>query len=67
MVWVICALVLAANDGTHEQVNVKAFIIDDFKETWIIDITDYIHDHPRYKNFNELVVEVNNNMCAYAK
>lgn len=65
MTWVICMLTLMNNSGMPEQVQAKGFIVDDFKETWIVDITDYIQEHPRFKQFNNLVVEVNNNECAY--
>jgi hypothetical protein len=67
MVWVICAINLMAADKSCNYLQVKGELIDDSKETWIVDFSNYINSHPKFKEYNNLVQYVNNNECLYVK
>lgn len=61
MSFVICLLVLTSNYG-REPVEVLGRLISSDKETWIIDITTFIHKNPRFKD-TFLVQAINSDNC----
>ena len=58
-----CVLVFTMNGATATYEATGA-IVDDSHETWVVDFTSFIHNHPELKNIN-LVQFVPNNFCLY--
>lgn len=63
----MCVVVLYTGDYRH-VLEIKAPAMHtDQDEAWLIDITEYIDKHPKFRQDNNLVQVVNPNMCRFVK
>ncbi len=67
MTTVICTLILMSSPNSRDVVRVKGKLINDINETWVVDFTSFIKTNPKYMEYNNLVIHINNNYCEYVK
>lgn len=67
MTYVICILTLYTSTFKFDTVQVRAKLVNDDKNMWVIDISEFLKTHDQYKEFTNEVFEVESNSCGYAK
>lgn len=65
IVYVICTLGLLTNLSMLKVVQVEGKLISDNQEIWIVDISEFILAHSEFRNRNNMVQIVNNNLCIF--